>query len=72
MAGISIIRYKQHNAPATGIKEKEYLVGSPFIYSSYVGTNAEVVDDNEGIQIIDDDFVVFSEILWSNVVNKPV
>jgi len=41
------------------------------IYNSYLGTNVDVVDDGGGISVLNDDFYVFSDILWSSTVGKP-
>jgi hypothetical protein len=41
------------------------------IYSSYLGTNGNVVDDNSGITIQNDDFYIYSDLIWSSTVGKP-
>lgn len=42
------------------------------IYSAYVGTNIVVVDDNNGISLVNDDFSMFADQTWLKVVDKPV
>jgi len=42
------------------------------IYSSYVGTNIVVMDDNTGISIAEDDFSMYADATWLKVVDKPV
>ena len=42
------------------------------IYSSYIGTNIAVVDDNTGLSIIEDDFSIFADTSWLTYSAKPV
>lgn len=52
-------------------EEKQYSLTVSDIYKSYLGTNVEVVDDNNGINIFNDDFYIVSNVLWSSTVGKP-
>lgn len=52
-------------------EEQVYSLSAADIYSAYLGTNTNVVDDGFGINIFNDDFIAFSDILWSNFVGKP-
>ena len=49
----------------------QYALTPADIFSSYIGTNNNPVDDGFGIGILNDDFTAFSEILWSTTVGKP-
>ena len=42
------------------------------IYSDYIGTNINVVDDNTGISIVEDDFSIFADTSWLTYTAKPV
>lgn len=52
-------------------EEQVYSLSASDIYSSYLGTNINVVDDNFGINIFNDDFVSYSDISWYTTVGKP-
>lgn len=52
-------------------QQKEALLGPPYIYSTYIGTNISTVDDGTGINLLDDDFIIFSELSWTDIVEKP-
>lgn len=49
----------------------QYSLTPSDIFSSYIGTNNDVVDDDFGISVFNDDFTSFSEILWSSFSGKP-
>jgi hypothetical protein len=42
------------------------------IYSTYMGTNIIVVDDDTGVSVTNDDFSVYADQTWLSIVNKPV
>lgn len=41
------------------------------IYSTYMGTNIIVMDDDTGVSIAEDDFTMFAEQSWLGIVQKP-
>jgi len=55
-----------------------YVLGVRFsttpkeIYSTYIGTNIVVVDDDTGMSVTNDDFSVYADQTWLSIVNKPV
>lgn len=52
-------------------EDQQYSLSAKDIFDTYVGTNVKVVDDNNGISIFNDDFYIFSETIWSSIVEKP-
>jgi hypothetical protein len=42
------------------------------IYKTYIGVNRIVVDDNSGISLSTDSFLVFSDVIWSREEQKPL
>ena len=52
-------------------EEQVYSLSASDIYSSYLGTNVNVVDDDFGINIFNDDFVSYSDISWYTTIGKP-
>ena len=52
-------------------QEDEFSLDASDIFAAYSGTNANVIDDGGGISIINDDFYIYSNILWSSTVGKP-
>lgn len=52
-------------------EEKQYSLTPEDIYKAYLGTNINVVDDNEGISIFNDDFYIITDVLWSSTIGKP-
>ena len=52
-------------------EEQQYSLTASDIYKTYLGINVDIVDDGGGISVLNDDFYVFSDILWSSTVGKP-
>lgn len=52
-------------------ESQRFSLDASDIYKAYLGTNSNVVDDDEGISIFNNDFYVYSDILWSSTVGKP-
>lgn len=52
-------------------EEQLYSLDASDIYKSYLGTNINVIDDGGGINVLNDDFYIFSNVLWSSTVGKP-
>ena len=52
-------------------EEQQYSLTASDIYKTYLGTNVNVVDDGGGISVLNDDFYVYSDVLWSSTVGKP-
>lgn len=49
----------------------QYSLTPENIFSSYIGTNNNIVDDGYGITVSNDLFTSFSEVLWSSYSEKP-
>lgn len=52
-------------------QEDEFSLDASDIFATYSGTNANIIDDGSGISIFNDDFYIYSNILWSSTVGKP-
>jgi hypothetical protein len=52
-------------------EEQVYSLSAADIYSAYLGTNTNVVDDDSGISITNDECSVFSEVSWLTYAGKP-
>lgn len=53
-------------------EEKTYTLNPQDIFSRYSGTNIEIIDDDSGITVSNDDFSIISDATWSSFVGKPV
>jgi hypothetical protein len=53
-------------------QESAYTISPKEIYSKYVGTNRQVIDDDTGIEVSANAFSIFSDALWSSYAEKPV
>ena len=52
-------------------EDQQYSLTASDIYKTYLGTNVDIIDDGGGISVLNDDFYVLSNVLWSSTVGKP-